>query len=401
MKTLYFDCFAGASGNMILGGLIALGIDPLILKAELSKLNIPDFDLHVSKADRSGISSVHVDVQVPHEHAHRHLHHIESIISGSGLSASVKKRSIEIFTRLAQAEAKIHGTDITKVHFHEVGAMDAIIDITGACIGFEILGVECFAASKLHVGSGFVKMAHGTYPVPPPAVAELVKDVPIYATDIAGELLTPTGAAIITTLCSSFGPMAEIKAEAVGYGAGSRAYEDFPNVLRLIIGNSSRASEQPKDVLQERLILLETNIDDMAPQVLGYVMEKAIEEGALDCWFTPIQMKKDRPATLLSILCSVDKRESLCELLFRETTTLGIRVSEVERRYLEREITSVETGFGMVDVKIAKLRGEIVNAMPEYDQLKRIASENGISLNKLREDVIARANILRLSAGGH
>jgi uncharacterized protein (TIGR00299 family) protein len=307
MRTLYFDCFAGASGNMILGALIAAGIDAERLKTELRKMGIPDFDLEVEIVDRSGIASTYVSVRVPEETKHRHLRDIEEIISDSGLSETVKSRSISIFRRLAEAEAKVHGVAIEKVHFHEVGGMDAIIDVVGSCIGFEMLGIERFACSKVHLGSGFVEMAHGRFPVPPPAVAELLRDIPVYSTEIEGELITPTGAAIISTLCDSYGALPEIKVEHTGYGAGTRTYEKFPNTLRVLIGET--AYEQ-LSVISEQLILLQTNIDDASPQILGFVMERAFELGANDCWFTPIQMKKNRPATMLSVLCSEEKKAS-------------------------------------------------------------------------------------------
>ena len=398
MKALYFDCFAGASGNMILAGLVELGVDPNALAAELKKLNIADFELDVTRVDRSGISSTHIDVKVPDENSHRHLHHIEKIITESGLSDGVKERAIAIFTRLAEAEAKIHGTDIKKVHFHEVGAMDAIIDITGTCIALEMLGVERFMASRLHVGSGFVNMAHGKYPIPPPAVAELIKGVPFYSTDVEGELLTPTGAAIITTLCESFGP-AELVTERTGYGAGTREYKDFPNVIRLFLGTAENVVKD-SGTNKEKLLLFETNIDDASPQTLGYVMDRAFSIGAVDCWFTPIQMKKNRPATMLSILAPFEKRSVIMELIFRETPSIGVRVTETARESLSRETRPIETSFGSVDVKIAYYNGEPVNVMPEFDQLRQIAEANNISLQWLRDEVLLKCDRMNASEKG-
>ena len=272
---------------MILGALIALGVGESELIEQIRLLDVSGFNVEVKTVDRSGISAVHADVKVPHEHAHRHLHTIEKIINDSRLSESVKTRAIAIFTRLAEAEAKIHGIDIQKVHFHEVGAMDAIIDVVGACIGFEMLGIEKFACSKIHVGSGFAQMAHGKFPIPPPAVAELLKNAFVYSTEIEGELMTPTGAAIIATVCEEFGRIPEMKIERTAYGAGTREYKGFPNALRLILGESSQPSAisgQPKTeahrLKTENLILLETNIDDLSPQILGFVMERAFEIGA-------------------------------------------------------------------------------------------------------------------------
>ena len=244
MKTLYFDCFAGASGNMILAALVALGVDRHELIERLKLLDVADFEIEFSQKDKSGIAALHAEVRVPHEHAHRHLHHIEKIIMDSRLSDPVKKRALEIFTNLARAEAKIHGIDIKKVHFHEVGAMDAIIDVVGACIGFEMLEIEKFVCSKIHVGSGFAKMAHGKFPVPPPAVAELLQNAPVYSTEIEGELITPTGAAIISTVCESFGQIPEMIIEKTAYGAGTREYKDFPKTGGSRSENSRDRSRQ-------------------------------------------------------------------------------------------------------------------------------------------------------------
>ncbi|HXG82939.1 MAG TPA: nickel pincer cofactor biosynthesis protein LarC [Pyrinomonadaceae bacterium] len=402
MKTLYFDCFAGASGNMILGALVALGVGEKQLTEQIKLLDISDFTIEIKTINKSGISAVHALVKVPREHAHRHLHTIEKIIDDSRLSANVKKRAVEIFRKLAEAEAKVHGIPVEKIHFHEVGAMDAIIDVVGACAGFEMLGIEKFACSKIHVGSGFVKMAHGKFPVPPPAVAELLQNVPIYSTEIEGELITPTGAAIIAAVCDSFGAIPQMKVEKTAYGAGTREYKDFPNVLRLFLGqtveelritnyelreenNRKSKIENPKSA--DSLLLIETNIDDLSPQILGFVMERVFDAGALDCWFTPIQMKKNRPATMVSVLCDKAKREDLIKLLYTETTTLGVRIREVERNCLPRRIVKVETEFGAIDFKIAGTSEKIVNAKPEYEQIRKIALKSGKSLREIEKTV--------------
>jgi hypothetical protein len=388
---------------MILGALIALGIDERELIEQIKLLDIADFEIEFKAVNKSGISAVHVDVKVPHEHAHRHLHTIEKIINDSRLSETVKSRVIRIFTKLAVAEAKVHGIEIEKVHFHEVGALDAIIDVVGACVGFEILGIEKFVCSKIHTGSGFVKMAHGKFPLPPPAVVELLKNIPIYSTEIEGELITPTGAAIIATVCDSFGQIPEMHIEKTAYGAGTREYKDFPNVLRLMLGATTDLKEENRPQMNtdehgfhsedqrpetENLILIETNIDDLSPQILGFVMERAFDLGALDCWFVPIQMKKNRPATLLSILCGKEKRQVLSELLFTETTTLGIRVSSIERNCLPREIVKVETEFGEVSVKVARYDGKIVNAKPEYEQIREIALQSKKTLREIEREIL-------------
>ena len=405
MKTLYFDCFAGASGNMVLGALIALGVDRDRLLGELGKLPITDFSVEFDNVNRSGISATHVEVNAPDEKKHRHLHHIVEIIDGSVLAEGVKERSRAIFTRLAEAEAKVHGIDIQKVHFHEVGAVDAIVDVVGACIGFEMLGIEHFACSKVHLGSGFVTMEHGKYPVPPPAVANLLEGVPAYSTEIEGELITPTGAAIITTLCNEYGPMPEMVIERSGYGAGTREYEGFPNVLRMIVGDSegtkvtARAAAGDQHIVTEDLALLETNIDDMPAQIAGFVMEQALALGALDCWVTPVQMKKGRPGSVLSVLCSPEVRPSIVELFFTETTTLGIRSTTVERNSLPREIHAVDTKYGRIEVKIAYYNGTVVNVMPEYEQVKTAALEHGVPFRKVHAEAVTAFKGIALSAG--
>ncbi|HRJ89439.1 MAG TPA: nickel pincer cofactor biosynthesis protein LarC [Pyrinomonadaceae bacterium] len=399
MRTLFFDCFAGASGNMVLGALIDLGLDRELLFDRIKGLGLAGYEIEIEKVDRSGISSTHLNVVIPVEKNHRHLHHIVDIIENSNLSEGVKARSVAIFDRLAAAEARVHGISVKKVHFHEVGAMDAIIDVVGACIAFEMLGIENFACSKIHVGSGFVDMEHGRFPVPPPAVAELLVGKPIYSTDIAGELITPTGAAIISTVCDSYGVIPEMAVERTGYGAGSRIYDGFPNVLRIMIGETiADKIEQPQN--RERLVILESNIDDLSPQIIGHVMDRAFELGASDCWFTPIQMKKNRPATLISILCRLELRSVLTDLLFKETSTLGIRFRDVDREALDRELVDVQTAYGQVKVKIGRHNGVIVNVMPEYDDVVRVAKENGVSLRAVHNAVSASlASRAALAAG--
>jgi uncharacterized protein (TIGR00299 family) protein len=384
MKTLYFDCFAGASGDMILGAMVAAGVDPSVLSEELSRLNVAGFSVNFETVTRSGLSATYARVETTDEHKHRHLSDIKQIIESSSVSDAAKKLSIEIFTRLAEAEAKVHNEPVEHVHFHEVGALDAIVDIVGAAICFDLLKIDRFVCSPLHVGSGTIQMAHGRFPVPPPAVAELIKGVPFYSTDIEGELLTPTGAAIITTVCKEFGPIPQLITNATGYGAGTRQYKDFPNVLRVLVGETKTDA-----AADERLCMIETNIDDVSPQVLGHVMDRAFELGALDCYFTPVQMKKNRPGVLLSILCAPDRKEQLTELLFKETTTLGVRSYEVERRALRRSSKRVETQYGPIDVKVAHLNGHVVNQMPEFEQVRAAATKAGVPLKIVEEAVRA------------
>jgi len=380
MRTLYFDCFAGASGDMILGAMVAAGVDPAVLRQQLSRLNVDGFNISFETVDRSGLSATYARVETAEEHKHRHLSDIKKIIESSGVSEAAKKLSVRIFTRLAEAEARVHNEPVDHVHFHEVGALDAIVDIVGAAICFDLLKIDRFLCSPLHVGSGTIQMAHGRFPVPPPAVAELLKGVPFYSTDIQGELLTPTGAAIITTVCKEFGPIPHMTTEVTGYGAGTRQYENFPNVLRVLLGEVEGASDA-------RLLMIETNIDDLSPQIIGHVMDRAFELGALDCYFTPVQMKKNRPGVLLSLLCGRQDKEKLMNLLFTETTTLGVRSYEVERRALDRSVVQVETQYGPIDVKVAHLNGRVVNEMPEFEQCRDAAMKAGVPL-KVVEDAV-------------
>jgi len=388
LKTLYFDCFAGASGDMILGAMVAAGVDPRELADQLRALGVSGFEIEFAIVDRSGISATHARVNTQEQHAHRHLGDILKIIYESQLNDKVKERAALVFSRLAKAEAQVHNAPVDHVHFHEVGALDAIVDVVGAAICFELLGIERFVSSPLHVGSGTVSMAHGLFPVPPPAVAELLKGVPIYSTEVKGELVTPTGAAIISSVCTEFGPMPPLRLERTGYGAGTREYEKFPNVLRVMIG------EPAVGVTDEQLVMIETNVDDLSPQVLGYVMDRALELGALDCYFTPIVMKKSRPASLVSILCREEDRERLSEMVFSETTTLGLRTFSVSRRALEREIVKVETQYGPIDVKVARLNGRMINQMPEYEQCRIAAVRANVALRAVEDEArLAFANL--------
>jgi uncharacterized protein (TIGR00299 family) protein len=381
MRTLYFDCFAGASGDMILGALVGVGVDPHALVEQLQLLGLAGWKIDFEKVDRSGISATYARVQTAHEHAHRHLADILKIIYDSRLGDRVKDRAARIFSRLAEAESRVHNQPIDEIHFHEVGALDAIVDVCGAAIGFDLLGIERFVCSPLRVGTGMTEMAHGRFPIPPPAVAELLKGKPIYAGDIEGEFVTPTGAAIIAAVCEHFGTMPSMKIEASGYGAGARNPKDFPNVLRLFLGET-KADDAAGD---ESLLMIETNIDDMSAQLFGHVIERAFELGALDCFLTPVQMKKNRPGTLVSILCRPDEREKFLEMLFAETTTIGARSYEVQRRALARETVTVTTQFGPIDVKVAHIKNGAVNAMPEFEQCRAAAQKAGVALREVQE----------------
>lgn len=371
---------------MILGALVDADCDSEKLIEQIASLGVANYEISFDKTIRSGISATHAHVRTAHEHKHRHLRDILKIINDSKLSVAVKDRASKIFTRLAEAEAHVHNEPVERLHFHEVGAIDAIIDVVGACIGFELLGIERFACSALHVGSGMVEMAHGRFPVPPPAVAELLKDAPVYATEMTGEFVTPTGAAIISTVCDQYGALPAMKIRSTGYGAGTREYERFPNVLRVIVGEDATTQNAATNnnntaTNDEELLMIETNIDDASPQILGYVMERALSAGALDCYFTPVQMKKNRPGVLVSMLCKPSARDALCELLFSETTTLGVRFTIVQRRALAREIVSVETDYGTIDIKVARAAdGLVKSAMPEYEQCRTAAQGACVAL---------------------
>jgi len=365
---------------MILGALVAAGVDSDVLIDQLQLLGVAGWKIDFDTVDRSGISSTHARVQTAHEHAHRHLSDILKIIYQSQLQQSVKERAALIFSRLAEAEARVHNKPVEKIHFHEVGAIDAIIDVCGAAIGFDLLGIECFISSPLRVGFGMAQMAHGRFPIPPPAVAELLKDRPIYAGDVEGEFMTPTGAAIITSVCDRFENIPPMKISGTGYGAGMRNPKGFPNALRLLVGETGDVANN-----DETLMMIETNIDDMSPQLFGHVMDRAFELGALDCYFTQTQMKKNRPGSLISILCRPGDREKFLAMLFAETTTIGARSYEVERRALARETVTVETQFGAIDVKVARGNNGSVNAMPEFDQCRAAATAANVPLREVQE----------------
>lgn len=369
---------------MILGALVGAGADPDQLIDQLKLLGVENYQVSFSQVDRCNLSATRATVETGPEHSHRHLADLLEIIDNSQLNVAVKNRASRVFSLLAEAESEVHNVPVERIHFHEVGALDAIIDIVGACIGFELLGVERFVCSPLHVGSGTVEIAHGRFPVPPPAVVSLLRGAPIYSTEVKGELVTPTGAAIIKAVAQEFGPLPPMLVSSVGYGAGTRDYKDFPNALRVVIGET--ADRPVGDV--ERLVMLETNIDDMSAQVFGYVMDRALELGALDCYFTAVQMKRNRPGTLVSILCKPAEQQTLCEMLLVETTTLGVRSYEVERLALQRAIVTVETPYGAIDIKEASMDGRLLRAMPEYEQCRRAAQEAGVTLREVEQSAL-------------
>lgn len=383
MRAVYFDCFAGASGDMTIGALLDLGVELDSLRSQLLSLALGSYEINVSRVKRSTIAATKFDVLIDESHQpHRHLRDIREIIERSSLSEMTKHRSMRVFELIADAEARVHGTTSDRVHFHEVGAVDSIIDVVGAMIGFELLGIEKFISSPLRVGRGSIKVAHGEMPVPAPGTAELLRGAPIYSGDRDGEFVTPTGAAIVTALCSEFGPLPDVKIERVGYGAGTRDPKDFPNALRLILCETQEGILQNSDPVAapDSAMIIETNIDDMSPQAYGYVMERAFEAGALDVFMIPAQMKKDRPGVLLTVLCEKAKLDAMTDLLLRETTTLGVRYYETRRRVLDRSIETVETVYGAVRIKVARAGGTTLHFQPEYEDCARLASKARVPL---------------------
>jgi pyridinium-3,5-bisthiocarboxylic acid mononucleotide nickel chelatase len=399
MKIAYFDCFSGASGDMILGALLDAGLSLDHLRRELAKLGLSHYDVGQAAVVKNGISGsqalVHVE-QDHHHHHHRHLADIIGIIEKSSLDSPIKKDSTRIFRRLAEAEAKVHKTSVESIHFHEVGAMDAIIDVVGGVIGIHALGIDTIVCSPLHLGSGTVECAHGTLPVPAPATAELVRGKPVYATGVQGELLTPTGAAILTTLASDFGPLPVMTVEQIGHGAGT-ADRSIANMLRIFIGSAPQAG---KAFAMEQTATMETTIDDMNPQIYAYLIDKVLEMGALDIFCTSVQMKKNRRGTLVTILCRPEMVPSLSDFLFRETTTIGLRWRLDHRFTLQREFVSVKTRYGTISCKAATHGDELINITPEYEDCKRVALEQNVALKTVLAEAHCQALALGLQRNG-
>ena len=373
MKVAYFDCFAGISGDMTLGALVDAGLSFAALKSELDKLSVREFTLSQRRVEKHGIAGTKIDVNAREGHVHRHLKDVLEIIDNSAISASAKEKTARVFQKLAEAEAKIHNTTIEAVHFHEVGAVDAIVDVVGAIVGLELLGIEAIYASKFRFGSGHTRGAHGAMPVPVPAVVEMTKGFPTERTDIPYELVTPTGAALLTALASNIGETIQLRTESTGYGAGTRDVEQVPNLLRVEIG------ELVTDTQTDTPVLLETNIDDMTPEIYGYLIERLLEAGARDAFLTPVIMKKGRPGIQLTVLADPNKETELTELIFSETTTLGIRRLPVQRHILERRTDTVQTPYGPIRVKIADIGGK-QRITPEYDDCARIAREQQVPI---------------------
>ncbi len=379
MKIAYFDCFSGISGNMILGALLDAGLEIEALKETLAGLKVSGYEIESRRVLKGQIAGTLVDVKTQEEGIERHLGDILDIVERSALSGKIKETCGKIFAGLAEAEARVHGADMEHIHFHEVGGLDAIVDVVGSVVGLELLGIEEVYVSPLHLGTGFVQCAHGKLPVPAPATLELVKGVPTYGRDIQAELTTPTGAAIITTLAKGFGQAPLMTLETIGYGAGHRDLP-IPNLLRISIGDAARSGEE--DVIT----VVETNIDNMNPELYEHVMERLFEKGALDVFITPIQMKKNRPAVKLSALVRENDLARVLDALFEETTTLGVRFYAASRKKLGRESVIVDTKYGQVVIKVGKLGEVVKNISPEYEDCRRIASQLGIPLKEVYEE---------------
>jgi uncharacterized protein (TIGR00299 family) protein len=450
MRIAYLECFSGISGDMFLGALIDAGVPSDVFTRTVEALSV-DARLEISRVDRSGISAIKVDVIVagekelprevfwsqeqaaqrhphshevadghehghsqdpgvhahPHHHDHEHSHgqghgpahshhahahrglkEIREVIQRAAISESAKQRAIAIFTALGKAEARVHNTDVEEIHFHEVGAVDAIVDIVCAAVGSEALGVDQWICSPLNVGGGVVDCAHGTFPIPAPATLDLLRHAPVYSGEIQKELVTPTGAAIVHVLATKFAGFPCMKTEKIGYGAGSRNFAKHPNVVRLSLGEAT-VEDEPKPALPtEEIAILEANVDDMTPQVFAYVMERSLAAGALDTFGTAVQMKKGRPGMLLTVLCRPGDADRLIRLVFSETTTLGVRQRRETRAALTRRHVTVVTGWGEVRIKLASLNGSVSNYAPEYEDCRRIAEEHQVPLKAVMQEAI-------------
>lgn len=384
MKILYYDCFAGISGDMNLGALVDLGVERDYLLEGLNALKLKGYEIDIRKERRRDITGTRVEVHAREHHDPRTIHDIEKILTASGLSGPVRERSLAIFHILARAEARVHGTDIADVHFHEIGAVDSIIDIVGAALCLSRLDVDRVFASPVEVGGGFVSTAHGTFPVPAPATVEILKGIPMRTGAVPHEATTPTGAAILAATVSEFTERVRFRPREVGYGIGARDTE-IPNVLRVMLGETG---EDAADGLEhEPAFLLECNIDDMNPEFYDHVMDRLFTAGARDVYLTPIIMKKSRPAVTLSVLCTPGDEENIRRVLLRETSTLGVRKLPVERTILKRDTITVVTRFGPVRVKRAFWGEDIIKSKPEFEDVRKLADEQGVSIQEILEAI--------------
>jgi hypothetical protein len=378
MRIAYFDCIAGASGDMILGALLDAGLPETALRERLAALRLAGFELRTRRVVKNGISATKVDVLVAGDAPVRRLPEIEALVAGSDLPRDLQERALAIFRRVGEVEARIHGASPEEVHLHELGGVDTVVDVVGALAGLEALGVERVYASPLPLGRGFVRGAHGQIPLPAPATVALLEGVPVTGSDVDVELVTPTGAALLSSLAASFGPIPDMRLAGVGYGAGGRDLP-IPNVLRLLLGEAAPAGGPAT----QTLALLETNVDDMNPEVYDYVMARLFAAGGLDVFLSPIHMKKNRPATLLRVLCRPEDADAMIAILFAETTTLGVRQQWVARHCLERSLRTVSTPYGPVRVKVAQVAAGRAKAAPEYEDCRRLAEAGGVPLREV------------------
>ena len=385
MRLAYFDCFSGISGDMTLGALVDAGCPVEHLRSELCGLPVLGWELSAEKVWKNGMAATYVKVKTEDQQKHRALNAILEMLRNSKLAPWVGETAAAIFTKLGEAEARVHDVPLEKIHFHEVGAVDAMVDIVGACVGFCFLGIEGFACSALNVGGGTATMAHGILPVPAPATANLLQGKPTYSNGVQKELVTPTGAAIVAALCESFGPQPPMTVNAIGYGAGTADLEGQPNVVRLMIGE---VAEKTVPGFDEEIAVIEANLDDMNPQIYGYFLEKAMAAGALDVYTTPVQMKKNRPGILLTILCHPQDLQELMSLIFAETTTFGARTYRAQRRTLPREFVNVATDFGEVRIKVSRVNGRILHVAPEYDDCRKLAIEKNVPLQRIISEAL-------------
>jgi uncharacterized protein (TIGR00299 family) protein len=413
MKTLYLDIFSGISGDMFIGALIDLGVDARKLERELKKLRLDGFHLHIARKQKTGIEGIKFDVHLTGSRAPRHderrtFTQIKELIARSELSPWVKKKSVAVFQRIAGAEGKIHGLPPEHVHFHEVGAVDSIVDIMGACIALEMLGKPRVLASPVIEGTGWIDCEHGRFPIPAPATLAILgtRGVGVTQCDEPHELVTPTGAALLAEFAEGFGPMQNLVVKKIGFGLGSRDNKTRPNVLRAVLGKklkfSLQAAPRPKqakawtstaDWETDCITVLETNLDDVSGEILGHFVEMALAAGALDVFHTPIQMKKNRPGVLLTVLCAEADADKFSELILRETSAFGVRRTVAERRKLRREFIKIKTPFGNVTVKIGRLDGKLVQAAPEFESCKKLASRAKVPLRRIYEAALKAVEI--------
>jgi uncharacterized protein (TIGR00299 family) protein len=424
VKTLYLDIFSGLSGDMFIGAMLDLGLQLELMKRELGKLRVEGYHLHASRAKRMAIEGTKFDVHLAHDHEHGHDHHqshehshhhehehehehqhehehehgrayaeIRQLIVDSDLSDWVKAKATAVFHRIAVAEGKIHGQPAEQVHFHEVGAVDSIVDIVGACVALEFFGRPRVLASAVVDGCGWIDCAHGRFPIPAPATLEILaaRGVPISQCEEPHELLTPTGAALLAEFVETFGPLAELAPERIGFGVGGRENKTRPNVVRAILGRSATATAH--DWETDTVAVLETNLDDASPEWLGHFVDKAMAAGALDATLTPAQMKKNRPGVLLTVLCQAEETDKFSELILRHTSAFGLRRTVAERRKLRRQFRSVQTPFGVVSVKTGQLDGEVVQTAPEYESCRKLAEEKNVPLKSVYEAALAAAKM--------